>query len=29
VQITRGLREGELIVREGAYGLPDGAKVKY
>ena len=29
VQITQGLKEGELIVGQGAYGLPDGTKVKY
>jgi HlyD family secretion protein len=29
VQITRGLKEGELIVNQGAYALPDGTKVKY
>lgn len=29
VQITEGLKEGELIVSQGAYGLPDGTKVKY
>lgn len=29
VQITQGLQEGELIVSQGAYGLPDGTKVKY
>jgi len=28
VQITSGLQEGQLIVRD-AYGLPDGTKVKY
>ena len=29
VQITQGLKEGQLIVAQGAYGLPDGTKVKY
>ena len=29
VQITHGLKEGELIVDQGAYGLPDGTQVKY
>ena len=29
VQITQGLKEGDLIVSQGAYGLPDGTKVKY
>ena len=29
VQITEGLKEGDLIVSQGAYGLPDGTKVKY
>ncbi|HUZ46168.1 MAG TPA: efflux RND transporter periplasmic adaptor subunit [Terriglobia bacterium] len=29
VQITQGLKEGDLIVSEGAYGLPDGTRVKY
>jgi len=29
VQITQGLKEGELVVGQGAYGLPDGTKVKY
>lgn len=29
VQITQGLKQGELIVNEGAYALPDGTKVKY
>ena len=29
VQITKGLKAGELIVGEGAYALPDGTKVKY
>ncbi len=29
IQITQGLKEGELVVSEGAYGLPDGTKVKY
>lgn len=28
VQITSGLRVGERVVTEGAYGLPDGAKVQ-
>ncbi|MGH9739141.1 MAG: efflux RND transporter periplasmic adaptor subunit [Candidatus Acidiferrales bacterium] len=28
VQITSGLRAGEEVVTEGAYGLPDGAKVQ-
>ncbi|MGA9883645.1 MAG: efflux RND transporter periplasmic adaptor subunit [Candidatus Acidiferrales bacterium] len=28
VQITSGLRAGEQVVTEGAYGLPDGAKVR-
>jgi HlyD family secretion protein len=29
IQITSGLKAGEKVVSEGAYGLPDGAKVKY
>ena len=29
VQITSGLKAGELIVSQDAYGLPDGTKVKY
>jgi HlyD family secretion protein len=29
VQIIQGLKEGELIVSQGGYGLPDGTKVKY
>ena len=29
VQITSGLQQGERIVTEGAYGLPDGTKVKF
>ena len=29
IQITQGLKAGELIVGQGAYGLPDGTKVKY
>jgi multidrug efflux pump subunit AcrA (membrane-fusion protein) len=29
VQITKGLKPGDLIVGEGAYALPDGTKVKY
>ncbi len=29
VQITQGLKAGELIVSQGAYGLPDGTRVKY
>jgi HlyD family secretion protein len=29
VQITSGLKAGDLIVGEGAFGLPDGARVKY
>jgi HlyD family secretion protein len=29
VQITQGLKEGQLVVAQGAYGLPDGTKVKY
>ncbi len=29
VQIISGLKEGELIVGQGAYALPDGTKVKY
>jgi HlyD family secretion protein len=29
VQITQGLKESELVVSQGAYGLPDGTKVKY
>ncbi|MGH9444273.1 MAG: efflux RND transporter periplasmic adaptor subunit [Terriglobia bacterium] len=29
VQIVSGLKAGELVVSEGAYGLPDGAKVKF
>ncbi len=28
VQITEGLKEGERVVAEGAYGLPDNAKIK-
>jgi multidrug efflux pump subunit AcrA (membrane-fusion protein) len=27
VQITDGLKEGQRVVTEGAYGLPDNAKV--
>lgn len=29
VQIIEGLKKGELVVSRGAYGLPDGTKVKY
>jgi HlyD family secretion protein len=29
IQITRGLKAGDKVVSEGAYGLPDGTKVKY
>jgi HlyD family secretion protein len=29
VQITQGLKVGQLVVGQGAYGLPDGTKVKY
>ena len=29
VQVTRGLKAGDLIVGQGAYALPDGTKVKY
>jgi HlyD family secretion protein len=29
VQITKGLKAGDLIAGQGAYGLPDGTKVKY
>ncbi len=29
VQIISGLKDGELIVGQGAYGLPDGTKVTY
>jgi HlyD family secretion protein len=29
VQITRGLKPGEKVVTAGAYGLPDGTRVKY
>jgi HlyD family secretion protein len=29
VQITRGVKAGDLIVGRGAYALPDGTKVKY
>jgi HlyD family secretion protein len=29
LQITRGLKAGDLIVGRGAYALPDGTKVKY
>ena len=29
VQITSGLQTGERVVTEGAYGLPDGTKVKF
>ncbi len=29
VQIVSGLKAGELIVGQGAYGLPDGTMVKY
>jgi HlyD family secretion protein len=29
VQITSGLQAGERVVTEGAYGLPDGTKVKF
>jgi HlyD family secretion protein len=28
-QITQGIKAGQLIVGQGAYGLPDGSKVKY
>jgi multidrug efflux pump subunit AcrA (membrane-fusion protein) len=27
VQITDGLKEGQRVVTDGAYGLPDNAKV--
>jgi hypothetical protein len=27
LQITEGLKEGQHVVTEGAYGLPDNAKV--
>ena len=29
IQITSGLKAGDIVVTTGAYGLPDGAKVKY
>ncbi len=29
IQITRSLKAGDKVVSEGAYGLPDGTKVKY
>jgi HlyD family secretion protein len=29
IQITKGLKAGDLIVGQGAYGLPDATKVKY
>ncbi len=29
IQITKGLKEGDLMVGQGAYGLPDGTKVKF
>ena len=29
VQIIRGLKAGDKVVSEGAYGLPEGTKVKY
>ncbi|TAM83090.1 MAG: efflux RND transporter periplasmic adaptor subunit [Acidobacteria bacterium] len=29
VEITKGLKAGDLIVAQGAYALPDGTKVKY
>lgn len=29
VQITEGLKQGQLIVGQGGYGLPDGTKVKH
>ena len=29
IQITSGLEAGQKVVTEGAYGLPDGTKVKY
>jgi HlyD family secretion protein len=29
VQITKGLKAGDLIVGQGSYALPDGTKVKY
>ena len=28
VQITRGIRPGELVIIEGGYGLPDGTEVR-
>ena len=28
VQIARGLQAGEVVIIEGGYGLPDGAKVQ-
>jgi hypothetical protein len=28
VQIPTGLREGELVVTSGAYGLPDNTRVR-
>jgi hypothetical protein len=28
VQILKGLEEGEIVITEGVYGLPDGTKVK-
>ena len=29
VQMKSGLKAGERVVVEGAYGLPDGAEVKW
>jgi HlyD family secretion protein len=29
IQITKGLKAGDKVVTENAYGLPDGTKVKY
>jgi HlyD family secretion protein len=29
IQITSGVKAGEKVVAEGAYGLPDGTKVKF
>ncbi len=29
VQVTKGLNAGERVVTQGAYGLPDGTKVKF
>jgi HlyD family secretion protein len=29
IQITKGLKAGDKVVSEGAYGLPNGTKVKY